>query len=133
VPAERISKSFKDISAVFQVNPLNDDLIILKNANAISRSVRNLVSTVPGDKPFNPFLGSRVTEMLFDPMDSITTNAIKSEIEETIRNFEPRVELKEVQVNPDYERNQYDVVINYLIIGIEADPQQLSFALELTR
>jgi phage baseplate assembly protein W len=133
VPAERISKGFKDISAVFEVNPLNDDLIVLKNSNAIARSIRNIIFTARGDKPFNPFFGSRVSELLFDPMDQITTLAIKTEIEETIKNFEPRVNLKKVQVDPSYDDNEYNVVINYEIIGIDVDTQQLSFALELTR
>ena len=133
MPAERISKGFKDISAVFEVNPLNDDLIVLKNSNAIARSIRNIIFTARGDKPFNPFFGSRVSELLFDPMDQITTLAIKTEIEETIKNFESRVDLKEVQVNPLYDDNEYSVVINYEIIGIDVDSQQLSFALELTR
>jgi phage baseplate assembly protein W len=133
VPAERISKGFKDISAVFEVNPLNDDLIVLRNSNAIARSIRNIIFTSRGDKPFNPFFGSRVSELLFDPMDQITTLAIKTEIEETIKNFEPRVNLKRVQVNPSYDDNEYSVVINYEIIGIDLDIQQLSFALELTR
>ena len=133
MPAERISKGFKDISAVFEVNPLNDDLIVLRNSNAIARSIRNIIFTSRGDKPFNPFFGSRVSELLFDPMDQITTLAIKTEIEETIKNFEPRVNLKEVQVNPLYDINEYSVVINYEIIGIDVDVQQLSFALELTR
>lgn len=133
MPAERISKGFKDISAIFEVNPLNDDLIVLRNSNAIARSIRNIIFTARGDKPFNPFFGSRVSELLFDPMDQITTLAIKTEIEETIKNFESRVDLKEVQVNPSYDDNEYNVVINYEIIGIDVDPQQLSFALELTR
>jgi len=133
VPAERISKGFKDISAVFEVNPLNDDLIVLRNSNAIARSIRNIIFTSRGDKPFNPFFGSRVSELLFDPMDQITTLAIKTEIEETIKNFEPRVDLKEVQVDPSYDDNEYSVVINYEIIGIDVEPQQLTFALELTR
>ena len=133
MPAERISKGFKDISAVFEVNPLNDDLIVLKNTNAIARSIRNIIFTARGDKPFYPFFGSRVSELLFDPMDQITTLAIKTEIEETIKNFESRVDLKEVQVDPSYDDNEYSIVINYEIIGIEADPQQLAFALELTR
>lgn len=133
MPAERISKGFKDISAVFEVNPLNDDLIVLKNSNAIARSIRNIIFTARGDKPFNPFFGSRVSELLFDPMDQITTLAIKTEIEETIKNFEPRVNLKKVQVDPSYDDNEYNVVINYEIIGIDVDTQQLSFALELTR
>lgn len=133
MPAERISKGFKDISAVFEVNPLNDDLIVLRNSNAIARSIRNIIFTSRGDKPFNPSFGSRVSELLFDPMDQITTLAIKTEIEETIKNFEPRVDLKRVQVNPSYDDSEYSVVINYEIIGIDLDSQQLSFALELTR
>jgi len=105
VPAERVSKAFKDISASFQINPLNNDLIGILNANAIARSIRNLVFTSRGDVPFNPVLGSRVNEILFDPMDQITSTALKEEIEDTINNFEPRVKLIEVQVNPDYEGN----------------------------
>ena len=133
MPAERISKGFKDISAIFEVNPLNDDLIVLKNANAIARSIRNLIFTNRGDKPFNPFLGSRVSEMLFDPMDQISSVSVRSEIERTINSFEPRVKLEKVTVTPDYDGNQYDVVLKYQIIGIDVDIQQLSFALELTR
>ena len=133
MPAERISKGFKDISAIFEVNPLNDDLIVLKNSNAIARSIRNLIFTNRGDKPFNPFLGSRVTEMLFDPMDQISSVSVRSEIERTINSFEPRVKLEKVTVTPDYDGNQYDVVLKYQIIGIDVDTQQLSFALELTR
>ena len=133
MPAERISKGFKDISAIFEVNPLNDDLIALKNSNAIARSIRNLIFTNRGDKPFKPFLGSRVTQMLFDPMDPMSSTAIKAEIERTINNFEPRVKLEKVEVTPDYDGNQYDVLIKYQIIGIDVDTQQLSFALELTR
>ena len=133
MPAERISKGFKDISAIFEVNPLNDDLIVLKNANAIARSIRNLIFTNRGDKPFNPFLGSRVSEMLFDPMDPISSVSVRSEIERTINSFEPRVKLEKVTVTPDYDGNQYDVVLKYQIIGIDVDIQQLSFALELTR
>ena len=133
MPAERISKGFKDISAIFEVNPLNDDLIVLKNANAIARSIRNLIFTNRGDKPFNPFLGSRVNQMLFDPMDQISSVSLKSEIERTINSFEPRVNLDKVTVTPNYDENQYDVLIKYQIIGIDVDVQQLSFALELTR
>ena len=133
MPAERVSKGFKDISASFGVNPLNDDLIALKNSNAIARSIRNLIFTNRGEAPFNPVLGSRVSEMLFDPMDSITSSALKEEIEDTINNFEPRVKLSKVQVNPDYDNLQYDVIIKYHIIGIDVDPQQLSFALVPTR
>tara|TARA_B100001063_G_scaffold147228_1_gene137487 strand:+ start:267 stop:668 length:402 start_codon:yes stop_codon:yes gene_type:complete len=133
VPVERTSKAFRDISATFQINPLNDDLIALKNENAIARSVRNLILTIPGDKPFQPEIGSRITEMLFENMDTITSNLIRSEIQNTLNNFEPRISLKEVTVEPNFDDNEYNVTINYLIVGIDVDVQQLSFALVPTR
>ena len=89
--------------------------------------------TSPGDVPFNPVLGSRVSELLFEPMDNITSITLKEEIEDTIKNFEPRVKLEEVQVTPDFDENQYDIIIKYIIIGIDVDPQQLSFVLVPTR
>ncbi len=133
MPLERVSQSFKDISMTFQVNPLNFDLIALKNETAIARSLRNLVLTQPGERFFNQNLGSRVSRSLFENMDEITASVIKDEIKNTINNYEPRVRLIDVIVNPNYEENEFDVVINYRIIGIEVPPQQLSFALQPTR
>ena len=133
MPAKRLSQGFKDISATFQINPLNNDLIANLNANAISRSVRNLVFTVPGEKPFQPNVGSNVSRLLFENLDLLTADSIKREIENTINNYEPRVDLNEVIVDPDYDGNAFDVVIKYYIIGIDVPEQQLSFVLQLTR
>jgi len=133
VPVQRVSRSFKDISATFQINPLNRDLIALNNAYAIARSIRNLIMTVPGDRPFNPVLGSKVTALLFDNMDKLTASTIKSEIINTITNFEPRVKLNEVEVIAQRDRNEFDVKIQYYIIGVNISLQELTFALEPTR
>ena len=133
MPVERISRGFKDLSMSFQVNPINSDLIATKNETAIARSVRNLVITRPGERFFNPNLGSKVYETLFDNMDEISASIIQDEIRDTIDNYEPRVELIEVIVDPDYNNNAFDVVIKYNIIGIDALPQQLAFALQPTR
>lgn len=133
MPVQRISKAFKDVSATFQVNPINSDVIILKNENAIARSIRNLVFTIPGEKPFEPTIGSNVTNLLFENLDFLTASSIRSEIENTINNFEPRVRLREVEVNPNFDNNAFDVVIRYDIVGIDVAPQQLSFALQPTR
>jgi len=132
VPIERVSKAFKDISATFQVNPMNDDLIALKNENAIARSLRNLIFTSPGDKPFQPNIGCRVSEMLFENLDTITAQQIKGEIEYTIKNFEPRVDLQEVKVNPNFDDNEFNCLIKYEIIGI-SEIQELTFVLVPTR
>ena len=133
MPLERVSKGFKDISMSFEANPLNNDLIGVKNDTAIARSIRNLVLTTPGERFFNPNLGSRVSESLFDNVDEISAASIKDEIEETIINYEPRVKLQSVKVNPDYDNHTFDVTLIYDIIGIDALPQQLKFALQSTR
>ena len=133
MPVQRVSKQFKDISASFQINPLNRDLIQLKNANAIARSIRNLIMTVPGERPFNPVLGSQVTSLLFENLDKLTASSIKSEIINTLTNFEPRIRLNEVIVKAQPDNNQFDGQIQYYIIGIDLPLQQLTFALEPTR
>ena len=133
MPVQRVSQQFSDISASFQINPLNRDLIQLKNANAIARSIRNLIMTVPGERPFNPVLGSQVTSLLFENLDKLTASSIKSEIINTLTNFEPRIRLNEVIVKAQPDNNQFDVQIQYYIIGIDLPLQQLTFALEPTR
>ena len=133
MPLERISKGFKDISMSFKVNPISNDIIGVKNNTAIARSIRNLVLTTPGERFFNENLGSRVSEVLFDNMDEISASSIRDEIEETIIRYEPRVDLKDVKVKPNYDNHEFDVTIIYDVIGIAALTQQLNFALQSTR
>jgi phage baseplate assembly protein W len=133
MPIERISKGFKDISLSFQVNPLNFDLIAIKNETAIARSVRNLVLTQPGERFFNQNLGSKVNRSLFENIDEISASIIKDEVENTIKNYEPRVQLIEVVITPNFDEYQFDVTVKYNIIGADLLPQQLSFALQPTR
>lgn len=133
MPVERISKEFKDISLSLQVNPINNDLITIKNETAIARSIRNLIFTLPGEKFFNQSLGSNITQSLFENIDDVSSASIQSEIRSTIENYEPRVELISVDVSPNYENNEYNVTIRYYIIGIDVLPQELSFALQSVR
>jgi phage baseplate assembly protein W len=133
MPVERVSKGFKDLSMTFQVNPVNYDLIGLKNETAISRSIRNLVFTLPGEKFFNPNLGSRVSRQLFENMDAVSASIIEDEIRDTINKYEPRVRLVNVEVSPNYDENEFNVTITYRIVGIDVLPQQLTFALQPTR
>ena len=133
MPLERVSPGFKDISMTFQANPLNLDLIGLKNENAIARSVRNIVFTLPGERFFNENFGSRISASLFENIDDITANIIVDEITESIDNFEPRVELIDVEAFPNFDNNSFDVIIRYDIIGADVPPQELQFALQSTR
>ena len=133
MPVQRLSKGFKDLSASFQSSPLSNDLIALKNESAIARSVRNLVLTIQGERPFQPVLGTGVSRLLFENMDKLTASAIRSEIRTTIENYEPRVEINEILVEPDFERNAFHVTLQYFIIGMDVPEQELTFALEPTR
>ena len=119
MPVQRLSKGFLDLSASFQTNPLSNDLISLKNESAIARSVRNLVLTAQGERPFQPVLGTGVSRLLFENMDKLTASAIRSEVRTTIENYEPRVEISEILVDPDYEGNAFNVTLQYFIIGID--------------
>ncbi len=133
MPIERVSQGFKDISMTFQSNPLNDDLIVLKNENAIARSLRNIVFTLPGEKFFDESFGSRITESLFDNIDDITAAIIVDEIRESIDINEPRVDLKDVKAYPDYDNNGFDVIITYDVVGTEIPTQELQFVLQSSR
>ncbi len=133
MPLQRISQGFKDISMTFQSNPLTKDLIVLKNENAIARSIKNIVFTTPGEKPFQPNFGSRITGSLFENIDDITALEIESELRESISRQEPRVKLRKLKASPDIDGNGFDVVINYDIIGADVPPQQLEFVLLPTR
>ena len=133
MPLQRVSQGFKDVSMTFQANPLNGDLIGLKNENAIARALRNIVFTLPGEKFFNENFGSNVSASLFENIDDITASAIKDEIIQSINNNEPRVELQNVKIVPNFDENQFDVIIKYLIIGAEVPIQELQFVLVPTR
>mgnify|MGYP002641688459 CR=1 FL=1 len=133
MPVPRVSSEFKDISASFQINPLNSDLIAIKNTTAISRAVRNLILTKRGERPFEPALGSKVYDLLFESMDKQTASVIRDEIKTVIENYEPRVDLIEVIVIPNHDVASMDVTIRYEVVGIDVPAQELTLALEPTR
>lgn len=128
-----ISRSFKDISITFDQNFVTNDLMVTKDFNAIKQSVKNLITTVPGERFFNPNIGSRIADLLFEPLDFINANLVKSEIEYTIKAFEPRVRLIDVIVDQNMDDNGYDVEIEFEVIGLPEKTQSLSLFLERTR
>lgn len=129
MPAERVSKSFKDISMTFESSPLNYDLIAIKNETAINRSILNLVFTLPGEKFFDDEFGSMVSKILFENINDITASLIEDQITNLIENYEPRVDLISVKSTPNYDEGAFDVKISYAIVGIDIPPQSLQFVL----
>jgi phage baseplate assembly protein W len=130
---QRISRSFKDISLSFEPHPFTKDLPILKNENAVKRSVRNIIETIPTEKFFNPDFGSDVRSSLFEFVDYGTASIIERQIELALDNFEPRIGNVNIEVNPRPDTNEFEVTIFFDIIGQEFPTQEFTFILEATR
>ena len=130
---QRISRAFKDISLSFEPHPVTKDLQILKNENAIRRSVRNIVETIPTERFFNSLLGSDIRRSLFEFVDFGTASVIQDQIQIAIENFEERVENLIVEVDPAPDNNSFNVTVIFDIIGQEFPTQEYSFLLEATR
>ena len=133
MPLERRSQSFKDLSMSLKVNPITGDLVALKNANAIARSLKNLVFTDQGERFFANETGGNIKALLFENMDTLTASDVEDAISQTIIFNEPRVELIDVKATPNFDNNEMDVRLQYTIIGLELEPQQLEFALQPAR
>ena len=131
---KRISRAFKDINLSFSPHPVTKDLTVLRNENAIKRSVRNIVQTIPTERFFNSILGSDVRNLLFDNyVDFGTASAIEDQITIAIQNFEPRVDNLQVNVNPNPDQNEFTVNVLFDIIGQEFPAQDFTFILQATR
>ena len=129
----RTSRAFKDISLSFTPHPVTKDLTILKNENAIKKSVRNLVQTIPTERFFNSALGSEVRDSLFEFVDFGTASVIQSQIKITLENFEPRIENVDVEVDPRPDLNDFEVTVFFDIVGQQIPTQEFTFMLESTR
>ena len=130
---EGISRAFKDINLSFNAHPVTKDITVLKNENAIKRSVRNIVNTIPRERFFNPTLGSDVRSSLFNFVDYGTASVIQKQNQIAIENFEPRVDNLQVNVFPRPDSNEFEVNVIFDIIGQQFPTQEFTFLLEATR
>ena len=130
---QRTSRAFKDISLSFSPHPVTKDLPVLLNERAITRSVRNLVETIPTERFFNSLLGTDIRDSLFENFTTTTVTVIEDQIRETIRNFEPRVGEIGVEVEARPDANELEVKVLFDIIGLDAPTQSFTFLLEPTR
>lgn len=129
--AERnLSRQFRDLSIGMLPNPNTEDFAMVKNENAIKQSVKNLILTQFGERPFQPENGSRLKSMLFENFDVFMIEDLKDEIITTVRRLEPRVTINAVRINYD-DGNELEVEIDYTIIG-ETLVQTVDFLLERT-
>ena len=129
----RVAQKYVDLDLFFGRKSSNSDVQDLTNIKAVKRSVRNLILTNFGEKPFPPEIGSGVRDMLFENMTPITAIILSRKIEDVINNFEPRVNLVGVRAQPDLDRNLYEVSIEFYVVNQPTELQDLSVMLEVLR
>ena len=117
MPVTHQSKEFKDISLSFKTHPVTNDILVLKNSDAIKKSVMNLVKTHMGDRFYEKNIGTKITSYLFENYSENNQLSISRQIDTVIRNYEPRVKIEKTTVNPDPDNNSLEVRIRYKIIG----------------
>jgi len=132
MPAQ-ISRAFRDISLSFKRHPITNDVILLRNENAIKNSVINLVRTYVGERFFRPDVGSSVARALFEIQSDEFAIDVENTITQTLVNLEPRINLKKVNVSFPIDKNEISVEIIYDIIGLSFPTQEISFILTPTR
>ena len=127
-----ITNLYSDIDFTFTRKPVTNDVALSYDSQAIIRSVRNLLQTKHYDRPFNPGLGSNMELMLFEPISPSTSSSIESEIRNTIRNYEPRVVLKDIKVLPREDKNAYEATLTFFLENATL-PTTITLLLERNR
>ena len=130
--SKRISRTFKDLDLDFGLNSVTKDVNRLTDAEAIKRSVRNLINTNNYERPFHPEIGSGIRGLLFEPMTELTTHFMRQRIAEMLNEYEPRIFLNKIVCRPDEEKNSYFASITFTIIGTQ-EPVVVETFLERVR
>ena len=126
------TNTFKDLDLNFTIHPIRKDINTHKNEYAIINSVKNLVSTNHYDRPFRPEIGSSIRNLLFENIDTIIAAQLERAVQETINNFEPRVQINQVIAIPDPENNMYKLTLDFFVIN-NTNPITINFFLERIR
>ena len=130
---DRDSRKYTDLDLFFGKKSSDSDISTVKDVQAVKRSIRNLVQLNSYDKPFHPEITSGVREMLFELMTPITSAILARKIEDVITNFEPRARLVGVRALPDFDRNAYEVVVEFYIVNAPTELVDLTVMLERLR
>lgn len=129
---KKVNRIYSDIDLNFTAHPVTGDLAVKYDVNAVKQSLKTLLLTQYYERPFQPELGSPIYGMLFEPLDVITANTLKLQIELLIRNHEPRVVDQSVTVTPLFDQNAFKVDIYFYVIGLP-DPMTYSTILKRRR
>ena len=125
-----ISRAFKDISLSFTRHPVTNDITILKNEDAIKKSVMNLCRTSINERFFNPLIGTRIGQSLFEINDPDIAEFLEQDIENTLNNYEPRIKVKSVNSESIPDSNELNIKVEYDIVGLPLPLQNIEFLLQ---
>ena len=117
------SRTFKDINLSFKRHPVTNDLITIKNEDAIKKSVKNIIFTILGEKPYMPLFGTSMNNSLFELANPLDHVRISDEIKSTLLNYEPRISNIKVNVANYPDSHELNATIQYDITGM-ANPSQ---------
>jgi len=117
------SRAFKDINLSFKRHPVTNDVVTIRDEDAIKRSVKNIIFTILGEKPFMPQFGSVIGESLFDLDTNLNEVRITDEIRTSLVNFEPRIDIIDVVVQVYPDSNEMNCTVEYEIVGMTAETQ----------
>ena len=131
--SDRNVRQYSDLDLFFSRKTSNGDVNKITDVQAVKRSIRNLVQLNTYDKPFHPEISGGVLEMLFENMSPITGHVIARKVELVIENFEPRARLVSVSCSPDYNRNAYEVTVEFYIVNAPTELVDLTVMLERLR
>ncbi len=131
--AVQISRAFKDISLSFTRSPITNDLVALRNEDAIKKSVVNLCRTRLTDRFFNELLGTSIEDALFELVGEDIGVSLEEEIKTLLTNFEPRIKLTQVNIEDDIDENGLYITIRYNIVGLPFPEQNIEFLLQPSR
>ena len=123
------SRAFKDINLSFKRHPVTNDVLTVSDEDAIKRSVKNIIFTILGEKPFEPDFGSVMNQSLFDLNTNLSEIRVSDEIKASLDNYEPRINNIDVSVSILADSNEMNCTVQYDIVGIPAPPQQVDVLL----
>jgi uncharacterized protein len=131
--AKTLKQSFKDLNLGFRKHPVTDDLVVTKDQAAIKQAIVSLLLTDPGERLFQPELGSGLRSFLFEPLDSATAALINASVRDTLERYEPRIDIIDISTTPNSDENGYEVSLSFEVVGTEIAPLAVELFLERTR
>jgi phage baseplate assembly protein W len=126
-------QTFKDLNITFKPHPVTGDLTVVKDEASIKQAIINLLLTNRGERFFDSRIGSSLSALLFEQLDFATASLVNTEIENTLRSYEPRIRILSLSTTPNFDDNGFDIELVFEVVGREDIPREITFFLERTR